>query len=180
MAMATIFKKMLIGRAFTTENGRIKMFGYMDWIMNPALAFSKMLQSIGEKSGKDFLYKLGYDGGKDGAEEMIKYMQLKPRGGWITQKAIIEMLDFIGYGKVEFVNSKVEKNGRHHVTIHVKHNPVIEHASRLFGEKSLVCEWFMGAFAAHGEMELGIKNPKLVENKCVCKGAPYCEWESRW
>jgi hypothetical protein len=29
------------------------------------------------------LYKLGDEAGKDAAKEMIKYLSLKPRGGWV-------------------------------------------------------------------------------------------------
>lgn len=178
--MATVLKKMLIGRAFTTERGRIKLFGQMDWVMFAAEATALNWQSIAEKNGEEYLYQLGYEGGKAASEEMIKYMGLKPKGGWATQQAIITMLDFLGFGKTEFVLSKIKPGGHHHIIIHVKDNPVIEHAKRLFGSKSRVCNWYMGIYAAHGEMDLGVKNPRLKENRCICKGAPYCEWESRW
>ena len=180
MALSTILKKMLIGRAFSNERGRIKLFNMMDWTLYPSRALAMNFQQIAEKNGADFLYKLGYDAGHDAADEMIKYMQLKPRAGWATQEAIIALLDFIGFGKTEFVTSKIQKDGHHHIILHVKDNPVIEHAGRLYGKKSMVCNWFMGVYSAHGEMELGVRNPKLVEKKCMAKGAPYCEWESRW
>ena len=111
---------------------------------------------------------------------MIKCMGLKPKAGWTTQKAIITMLEFVGFGKPEFVKANIKKDGHHHIIFHVKDNPVIEHAKNLFGSKSMVCNWFMGIYAAHGEMSLGLKHVKLKENKCVCKGAQYCEWESKW
>jgi len=180
MGLATTLKKLLLGRAFTTEKGRIKLFGYMDWTLIPSRALAKNFQSIAEKLGPDYLYKLGYEAGHDAAEEMIKYMGLKPRGGWATQKAVIELLDFIGFGRTEFIVSKLKKDGQHHFILHVKDNPVVEHAKNLFGAKSMVCNWFMGVYAAHGEMEVGIKHAKVVENQCICKGAPYCEWESKW
>ena len=102
----------------------------------------------------------------------------RARGGWATQKAVISLLEFIGFGQPEFVRSKIE-NGHHHIIVHVRDNPVIEHGARLFGRKSMVCKWFMGVYAAHGEMELGVKNVHLKETKCVRLGAPYCEWETK-
>ena len=152
----------------------------MGWIMIPARALAKDIQMIGEKSGEDFLYRLGYEDGKEGAEELIKYMGLKPRAGWLTQKAIISLLDFLGYGKPEFIKVKAGKDGRHHIVIRVKDNPVVEQAAQLYGKRSKVCSWFMGIYAAHGEMELGLKNARLKENKCICRGAPFCEWETKW
>jgi predicted hydrocarbon binding protein len=180
VGLSWILKKLLYGRVFDAERGRITLFGRMDWILIPSRALAMNIQMIGEKNGEDFLYKLGYEGGKQGSAELIKYMGLKPRGGWVTQKAIVSLLEFLGYGKPEFVIAKVKKDGHHRVVILVRDNPVIEHAARMYGSKSKVCSWFMGIYAAHGEMELGLRNVQLKENKCLCKGKTHCEWETRW
>ncbi len=180
MVLGDIFKKLLIGGAFSVEEGRIKLFGRMYWTLFPSHALALNLQSIGEKLGKKFLYKLGCQAGDDAAEEMLKSMGLLPKHGWMTQNAVIELTDFIGFGKMEFIISKLEKNGKHHFVLHIRHNPVIEYAAQLFKSKSLVCYWFMGVYAAHSEAELGLKNAYFKENKCLCKGAPYCEWETTW
>ena len=73
MGLAVILKKLLMGRAFTTERGRIKLFGRMNWTLFPSRALALNLQTIGEKLGEDFVYDLGYQAGKDTAREMIKY-----------------------------------------------------------------------------------------------------------
>jgi len=180
MVLAGILKKLLFGRAFSTERGRIVLFGRMDWILIPSRALARDIQIIGERCGSQFLYELGYEGAKEAAREMIKYMGLKPRGGWRTQKVVLNLLEFLGYGKPEFVVAKVAKNGRHHVVFRIRDNPVIEHAARMYGPRSKVCSGFMGIYAIHGEMELGLRNVRLKENKCICRGAPYCEWETKW
>jgi hypothetical protein len=179
MALATILKKLLFGKAFTTERGRIKLFGRMDWTLFPSRALALNLQAIGEKLGEDFVYRLGYEAGMDAAKEMVKYMGLKPRGGWVSREAVIALLDFIGFGKIEFVKANI-KDAHHHVIIHVTDNPVIEHGARMFGAKSVACKWFMGVYTAHGEMEWGLNHVKLIENKCIRLGAPYCEWETKY
>jgi hypothetical protein len=126
------------------------------------------------------LYKLGYEGAKEGALELIKYMGLKPKGGWVTQKAVLSLLEFLGYGRPKFLVARVEKDGRRRVVFHIRGNPVVEQAARMYGAKSKVCSWFMGIYAAHGEMELGLRNARMKENKCICRGARYCEWETKW
>lgn len=180
MGLAVTLKKLLIGRAFETEKGRIKLFGKMNWTLVPSRALAKNFQTIAEKNGEKFLYDLGYEAGRDAAEEMIKFMGLVPKGGWATQNAVLALLEFIGFGRTQFVVSKIKKDGQHHFIFHAFDNPVIEHAKDLFGAKSKACNWFMGVYEAHGQMEMGIKNSHIVENKCVCKGAPYCEWETKW
>lgn len=180
MGLAWVFRKLLFGNAFETRKGRITLFGRMDWTMVPSRALARNLQMIGEKNGEAFLYRLGYKGAKDAAGELINYMGIKPKGGWATQKVVLSLLEFLGYGKPEFLIAKVQKNGRHHLIFHVKDNPVIERAALMYGRKSKVCAWFRGIYAAHGEMELGIRNAKLKENRCICRGDRYCEWETKW
>jgi len=180
MGLVWILKKLIWGKAFSTERGRITLFGKMDWTLFPSRALALNLQSIGERLGEDFVYELGYQAGKDAAEEMVKYMGLKPRSGWAAQEAVISLLEFIGFGKPEFVRANISKDGHHHIILRVRENPVIEHGARMFGSKSVACKWFMGVYAAHGEMELGVRHARLRENRCVSSGAPYCEWESKW
>jgi hypothetical protein len=179
MGLVWIFKKLMWGNAFATEQGRIRLFGRMDWTLVPSRALALNLQRIGERLGEEFLYKLGYLAGKDAAEEIVKYMGLKPRAGWITQKAVLSLLEFIGFGKPQFILTKVGKNS-HHIVVHVRDNPVIEAGARMFGARSVACKWFMGVYAAHGEMELGVRHVRLRENKCIRLGNLYCEWETRW
>lgn len=180
MGLAWILKKLLFGRAFTTERGRIELFGKMDWTLFPSRALALNLQTIGDKLGEEFVYELGYQAGKDAAQEMLKYMVLKTRGGWATQKAILALLEFIGFGRPEFVRAEIAEDGHHHIIVRVRDNPVIEHGARMFGARSVACKWFMGVYAAHGEMELGVKHVKLKENACIRLGAPCCEWETKW
>ena len=180
MTLSTILKKMVIGRAFTNVKGRITLYGKMDWLLYPARALAVNFQTIGEKLGKEYLYKLGYEAGHDAGMEMLECTGAKPRGGWATQRIVIALLDFIGFGKVDFVKAEIKKDGHHHMIIHIYDNPVIENGVKLYGKKSMICDWFMGVYAAHGELELGLKNTKLVENKCIKNGSPYCEWESKW
>jgi len=180
MAMASILKKLLIGRAFICENGRIKLFGKMDWTFIPSKALAVAFQDIGEKFGEDFLLQLGYEAGHDAGVEMVEYMKLKLGGGWSSQRAVIETLDFIGFGQIEFMKTDIKKDGRHHIILHTKNNPVTEYGIRLYGKKSAICAWFRGVYNAHGELELGVKNANLKENHCIKDGFPNCEWESKW
>jgi len=180
MGMAISLKKLLLGRAFSAEGGKINMFGKLEWTLYPSRGLAAMLQDYGEKSGERALFEIGYENGKENGNEMIAAMGIKPRGGWVTLKAIQELLDFTGYGHMEFIKSHSDKSGHHHLIIHIKNNPVVEHAHKMYGKKSMACAFFRGLFSGHGEAELGWKNIKLKENKCLCNGSPYCEYESKW
>ena len=181
VGIAAILKKLLMGKVFTTERGRIKLFGRTDWTMQPAISLAYVLQQVGEKNGEDFLFKLGYESGKLGAKQIMGATGITLKGDKLSQKLIIELLEFIGTGRMEVIILKIEKDGRHRVVIHVKDNPTTEYAAKMYGKKSRVCAFFRGVYSAHGEAEFGAKNVRFEENRCICKGAPYfCEWESRW
>jgi predicted hydrocarbon binding protein len=179
MGLATILKKMLVGRAFSTERGRIKLFGRSDWAMQPAVSLAYMLQEVGKKNGEEFLFELGYESGKLGAQELMKVTGIKLKGDKMAQKMVTELLEFIGEGRMEIVRLKSEKQGHHNVIIHVTDNPATEHAFRMYGHKSLVCAFFRGVYSAHAENEFGLKNVKFKEIRCLCKGSLYCEWQSK-
>ena len=177
MGLATIFKKLLIGRAISTKKGRIALFEKMDYVMYPAVGLAITLQEIAEKNGEDFLFDISYKASLKAGEEMIKLMGLKPRTGHALLNTLSEFLEFTGYGKLEFITSKIEKD-HHHLIIHIKDNPTVEYAKQIYGSKSMVCGFFRGMYSAYGNLIFGIKM-KFKENKCFCRGAPYCEFESK-
>ena len=178
--ISSLLKKMIIARAFRTENGRIKMFGSMDWTLYSSKALAHFFQVIGDKFGEDFLYDLSYKNGRLNAMEMTKAMKIKPKGGWTTQTAIVSLLDFLGYGKIKFIRTDIGEEGHHHLVVHTIENPITEHSIEMYGKKSHACKYWAGLLAGHGELELGVKNIKLKENTCIKNGAGYCEFESKW
>lgn len=181
MGIAGILRDMMIGRWFTTENGRIKMFSSkMDWTLYPSKALAHFFQTIGEKLGEDYLFMLSYINGRRNGEEMVKSMGLKPMGGWITTKAIINLLEFLGYGKLEFIVSKIGAGGHHHIIIHSSENPIVEHGVRMYGRKQMSCTYWRGLLSGHAEIELGCKNVRAKENKCIAEGSKYCIYEAKW
>lgn len=181
LVMSNILKKMIIGRAFSNEKGRIRLYGKMDWSLIPSWVFGDLLQYIGDDKGADYLYDFGYKQGIEVAEEMTKAMGYKPKGGWLLQNAVVAVLEFIGFGRAEFVKSEMKQDGRHHIVVKVKDHPVVEHSIRKHGDKSIVIEWFMGVYAAHLEVELGVKNSKLREiGRGRTEEGHYFMLETKW
>lgn len=81
MDLVWIFKKLILGNFFATERGWIRLFRKMDWTLLPSRALALNLQTIGEKLGEEFLYKLGYQAGKDATREMINCHSAQPPHG---------------------------------------------------------------------------------------------------
>ena len=80
----------------------------------------------------------------------------------------------------QFIKFDVKKDGHHHIIVHSTDNPMIEHGAKLYGSKAMICTWVRGVWSGVGETAMGAKNLHLKETKCMCKGAHYCEWTSKW
>lgn len=181
MGLTSILAKMLVTKSFSTERGRIKMFGKMDWTMQPAISLAYVLQQVGEKNGEDFLFSLGYESGRLAVDDIIRTTGISFGKSRLSKNIFMEMLEFIGTGRMRIIRADIEKDGHHDVVIQVKDNPAVECARKMYGKRSKVCAFFMGLYSAHGEKEFGVKNLKLKESGCICRGNPYhCVWESRW
>lgn len=61
--MVCIFKKLILGNLFATERGRMKLFRRMVRTLFPSKALALNMQTIGEKLGEAFVYKLGHQVG---------------------------------------------------------------------------------------------------------------------
>lgn len=178
--MANYFKKLLIGRAFTAEEGSVTTFGRIHWILFPARAMAKMIQDIGNKNGESYLYKLGYDAGKDFGNEISQALGFKLKAGRMVEEAVLSLTEFTGFGLIKIIDWDLEKNGHHLISLQVNKNPVTEHSKSLYGKKSMSCTFFRGVFAGNTELETYAKNVKFVEKRCICKGAKDCIWETKW
>lgn len=180
MGMADYFKKLLIGRAFTAEDGSIVTFGKVFWILFPAKAMAIMLQDIGKKNGEAYLYKLGYDAGKDFGEEVSKALGFNLKAGKTVEQAVLSFTEFTGFGLVKIIKWDAKKDGHHLISLEMSKNPVIRHSKALYGKNSIACTFFRGVFAGNTEMESYAKNVKFVEKSCICKGSQNCIWETKW
>lgn len=179
--IADPLKKMLMTKSFSTDKSRIKMLGNMDWTLEPSKGMAELIQIPGEKMTEEELFRFGYDNGRVIVEEIHNILRGNEKS--ITQKAMNDLLEFIGMGQLDFIRCETdEKDGHHHIIVKMINNPIIEHSKEMYGEISIVCTFLRGLFSAHAEISLGIKNVHLKENKCQCKNQAkgFCEWESKW
>ena len=187
MALATPLKKMLIGRSFSTEKSRIKLFGKMDWTLEPSAGMSELIQLPAveyEKrrmgKGEEFLFRIGHENGIIIIDEIIKISGSKSIES--SRKILTGLLEFIGLGQFEIMSSEVKSDGHHRIVIKMFNNPIVEHSKRHYKDESMVCSFFMGIYSAFFESLFLARKVRFKEKKCICKDKSfkYCEWESRW
>ncbi|NOX71440.1 MAG: hypothetical protein GXO64_01950, partial [Candidatus Micrarchaeota archaeon] len=61
--------------SFTTEKSRIRMFGKMDWTLEPSRGMAELIQIPGEKMTEKELFDFGYDNGKIIVDEIRQILK---------------------------------------------------------------------------------------------------------
>jgi predicted hydrocarbon binding protein len=176
MALAPMLKKMLIGNAFMTDRGRVKMFENMEYTLFPSRALALNLQKVGKKGGEKYLFDLGYKTTTYFDKELMETIHLSGTGSETANK-IKPIFDILGWGTFEYVKKEYSKNN-HHFIVRLYNNPISDHAKRLFGNDSKVCSFLLGMQSAHTKIIFGV-DVEYKETKCVTKGDPYCEFVSK-
>jgi len=177
MALSSIFKKMLIGNAFTTERGRIRMFENMENTLFPSRALALNLQKIAKKGGEKYLFDLGYKTTMVFDNELLAALHIQPTVGDDSINKIKPVFDVMGWGLFEYVKKEYYKN-HHDFIIRLINNPISDHGKEMFGKDSRVCNFLLGMHSAHIKIFFGI-DVKCKETKCVTKGDQYCEFVSK-
>ena len=177
MALAPMLKKMLMGNAFMTDKGRVKMFENMEYTLFPSRALAINLQKIGKKGGEKYLFDLGYKTTMQFDRELMDTIQLQSGIGNETANKIKPIFDILGWGTFEYVKKEYTK-GSHHFIVRLLNSPISDHAKRLFSRDSKVCSFLLGMHSAHTKIIFGV-DAKYKETKCITKGDQYCEFVSR-
>lgn len=176
MALGRVFTKLLLGRAFSTERGRITLLGKISYLLFPSHALAITLQTLGNDIGEDFLIELGKKAATDANKEQTKTMGIQVKGQRALE-GISAFLEFMGWGILDLSDIKV-KEKRIAGSFTVKNNPVIEAAKELYGKKSKVCSFYQGIYNAHGSLVFGVKSD-FREDKCLTKGDECCVFTGR-
>ena len=170
---SNIIKNFIRRKIFKIDEKGIHFFHFIRFSAFPAKSMAVFIQAIGEKSGDNFLFDLGFEAGKLAAVENIKGVKLEKVPINLRMNLLNNLLEVVGFGKFDFKIFNKEKNKG---LVHYTNNPVIEEACKLYGNKSKSCIFYSSVFSAHAEVELGLKNVRLKETQCICKGSKFCEW----
>lgn len=171
MLGSNFFSERLAKKLLKIDNGGVKFFNKIDYIMFPACSMGEMLQKIGKDFGSEYLFELGYEAGKDGSNEMFEKLGLLAKSTMSNIKIINIMFETLGFGRFDI--KYIRKNS---ILFHLTGHPVIEYGKMKFGKNSKICSHYAGIFSIHAEKELKVKDCKLKETQCITKGDKFCEF----
>lgn len=173
MAVSDILSKLLLGRAFKAEGGNVVILGKYHVLLYEAKAMAVTMQLLYDELGEKKLFKILKEVGK------VAYGQMKEALGFEMPKQLlgpsIEMMDILGWGKLEVVQIK-EKKDKTYIKFKIVDSPVSKFGKNLYGKKSHACILFTGIISGVLSV-LFKKDVTLKEIACVCKGAPYDMFE---
>lgn len=164
-------KELIVKKAIAIEDNRIKLFHTIDYTLYPARALAIILQQLGKKGGKKYLFKLGSIMGNTAINEMEDYLKKVEKfvpDRIKTLQPILEISGFAKFNKIEYRNKSI--------IFQLSDHSVIKFGKELFGKYSMICEFYRAIFCEFCQKLLKHKKCELVETRCVTKGDPYCEW----
>jgi|Deesub1362B_J571_1020462.scaffolds.fasta_scaffold07740_5 predicted hydrocarbon binding protein len=175
MAIADILKKLLLGRAFVAEDGRMTLLGRYDVCLYESAAFAYLVQMYCRWVGHKKALKIFKESGKIAIKKAQEAFGIKLSISLL--KNFHKFMEFYGWGKFEVISFKYGDK-EFDVKCKLSNSPIVENGKKLFGKNSNVCLLFIGNLSGVFSSLLG-KDVEFVETACYAKGAPYCVFESR-
>jgi hypothetical protein len=169
MAIATFLKKLLLGRAFSAENGRVTILGKYNVTLVESCSFAYFCQKIFETLGEKKAFKILMEATEIAVENAIKSFRLMPS---MKIETILPLTDIYGLGKFSLVYTD-ENEERVIYLIKVENSPLTEYAKEKWGKNSKVCKVVEANIIASFKLTHK-KVPEVKEISCYTKGAPYC------
>ncbi|MEM4625351.1 MAG: hypothetical protein QXJ28_01095 [Candidatus Pacearchaeota archaeon] len=173
-------RNLIIKKTFIIEDDGINLFKNIKYSALSSKSLAFLFQEIGKaaSSSKDnnfktYLYDLGYQAGEDAAKEMKENMLFKNKIFPYRARTLQLFMEMIGFGNCNFIDYNPKEK---RILVHVSNHPVLLYSKELFGNDSMVCNYYLGVYTAHASNELEITGARGIETQCVCKGSPFCEW----
>ena len=165
MADYDLFEELRGRKIISVKDYRLRLAGSIDLSMYGSGAWADTLQKIGEKNGNIFLFNRGYSMGEVSVEE------IKEKGDDIPEdmRGAENYIMMCGFGNVEISQSAGKLN------INVKWNHIIRLAKEMYGDESLICEFYRGIYNAFADAFIG--KTRLEESMCICKGNTHCSFK---
>ncbi|HDH91371.1 MAG TPA: hypothetical protein ENF38_00290 [Candidatus Aenigmarchaeota archaeon] len=170
MVLAEFLKKLIIGRAFKAEEGRVTLLGKYDVTLFESKSLAFIIQKTFEELGEKKAFDLWLKASEIAIKNAIKAFNLQPSS--FALEKIAPMMDFYGLGKFS-VESYSEKKGKKIYLLKIENSPLTEYAKQEWGPSSKVCKMIEANLVVALRKAYG-KKPKIKETSCYTKGAPYC------
>jgi len=165
--------QLIVNKVFDFEEDKIMMMKKVPFVLFPARSMAKFIQTISVDLGTKEALRLGYSAGE------ISSKQFADKLGWLNNYVpdrmtmIFKMFEVMGFGRGEL---KIWNQKENKLLALCTNQPVINWGKKLYGDKELICPFYMAIVSAHMHHEIELKDCWLIETQCISKGAKFCEW----
>lgn len=166
--MFDLFKKLLMSRQLTFENGQIRVTGEISiMIHGPALIM--LTDNIIEKMGKEGVKSI-YAASKEGGMSLAKAYKSKFHlAESKLANLLMDLASMGGWGRFEFIKLDFKENI---MICTVKESPFARLSKQ---KKKKVCHMIRGLLAGGASIGFG-KDVECIETKCLADGSNFCEF----
>lgn len=172
MTEEKIFNELISKGVISVKDNRLVIMDSINMSTYGARAWAYTLQEIGKIKNKGYMYKLGYLMGEDSAKEFLEHIG-KIRNFITTQISdVSSVIELTGFGVVNIIREDTK------IKVIVKKNNIISYGKELYDEKSMIPEFYRGAYCAFINI-FDKKDYKLKQMKNDKKDNAICIFESR-
>lgn len=176
MGIAIMLKKLLLGRAFSAEDGRMTILGKYDVTLYESKAWAFTVQKIYEKLGEKETFEIFYKAGQIAFKQAEKAFNIKISEN--LMKSFQPVMEFFGWGKFIPIEFKHER-GNFLVLVKLTNSPIVNYAKILFGKNSKVCIFFKAILSGVFSM-IYKKRIMFEETACTTTGADACYFKGEF
>jgi len=160
MTRENLFKELITRNILSVDNNRLKILNSINITMYGSKAWVYTLQEIGKKKGAEHLQNIGYTMGSDAANEVTDVTLKKKKFLPTVIEDLGNIIEITGFGIVNIE----ERDGN--IKVNVIKNHIIDFAAEMYGNESLICHFYCGAY--NGFLDI-FKHSKLNLKINTCK-----------
>ncbi|MFH8132442.1 MAG: hypothetical protein QW321_02445, partial [Candidatus Aenigmatarchaeota archaeon] len=136
MGIAVMLKKLLLGRAFSAEEGRVTILGRYNVSLFESCSLAHLIQKIFETTGDKKAFEILIEVSEVAIGRIKEVFEIK---SFTFVEKLLPLTDFYGIGKFSLIHK--EENKRKIVyLIKVENSPLTEYAKKKWGKNSKVCK----------------------------------------
>lgn len=145
--LADSLKKLIFGRAFKAENGRVTIMRNFSVSFFECSALAMTVQELFNAVGKERSMDIWINVGEQAVTEGVRSFGVKsPKGHASLFRTNLGFMDFFGWGKFDI--KKVEWDIKNfNIIFEVTNSAILEYGADMYGSKSAAYLFIMGVYA---------------------------------
>lgn len=172
MGMSNFFKKMLLGRAFSADDGTISFLGKFKVVMYESRAFSLTIQEIYKSSNDKKTYELFHEAGRIAVNQVRDALGKMPIERIVTS-FLGPLTEVYGWGMVDIKKFKLDEKSLSG-EVHVRKSSIVEYSLKDYGKDAKAFLFYKGLLSGMATGIAGFRCDAVESESVFHHGSGEC------